>query len=244
MAIPIELSARIHNYNTGDEAMLEAAYHYIHAPGFDTYDLYALLSELPFLNDRVIDEVNSVYQRVVIANSLLPKAKEVYTDMAWALGFSELKEAEMINAIKVCHYCVMGAKTIASSLDLPERETLAAFARIGVQTAAHILLHGKTEEKSYVKSNLVYFAAIEVLALGTRTDSYQYCHVDPQNVDSNLFSSLDLIRPIVKIRKGEEKKFFAQIIFGGVLVENRIVTKGEIFYYLEEDDSQEDSGEA
>lgn len=241
MAIPIELSAKIHNYDTRDEAMLEAAYYYIHASGFDTSALYALLSELPFLNDRELSEVNPIYQRVVTANSLLPQAKIFYSDMADALNHLESDEdqSEMMNAIKISHYGVMGAKTMASAMNLSEREVLAACARIGVQIAVRFLLHGKEEEKPYVKANLVYFAAIEALALGTRTDSYQYCQIDPQKVDPNLFVSLDLIRPIIKIRKEEEKKFFTQIVFGGTPVENRIITESESFYYLGENDNQE-----
>ena len=144
--------------------------------------------------------------------------------------------------MKICHYTLMGVQAIAPAFDMPEREAVAAFARIGVQTASHFILNGCEAEKPYATAHLVFFTAIETLALGTLTDAYQYCHVNPQDASKESFWSLNYIRPIIQIHKGDdEKHFLTQVVFGDLPVEHRVIMGGETFYYVRNSDKSADS---
>lgn len=210
--------------------MLEIAHHLIGEPGIHTPELIGLFSGIPFLNDRDMVAMESILLRVRIANQLLPTIRSLFAD---EMAGSDLE-------LRTCHQGLIQAEELASAMNTPYRETMAAFARTGVQTAIHLLLNDQnTEIKRAAKTNLIFFSVIEMLALGTMTGSYQFCHVDPQNANPEFFTGYDTIRPIIKIRPGEdEKKFKGSIVFGETPIERVVVpVAGQEFYHIANDDS-------
>ena len=237
MAISNELSRKLSDSRSRDAAMLETARHYIDAPGVETDEMVQLFHDIPCLNDRVQAEVDEILLRVQLANGLLPQAKFIFSTSA---NFYEVpgKIEEQIDptpAFNICHNIVYMAEHLAESTNAPVRETMAALARIGVEVAIHFILTSERPEvKRDAKGNLIYFALVEMLALGTKTSAYQYCFTNPEKVKPGYFIHSDDIRPIIALRPGaDERNFKGSIVLGETSVEHLVVPeKGKEFFYL------------
>lgn len=217
--------------------MLDVARHYIDEPGVLTDEMVQLMEAAPFLNDRGQSELNQTLLDIGIANELLPRANQIFSLSAKIYGAPEKIEEQVdpAKAFSICHGGVYQAERFAESMNTPVRETIAALARIGAQVAIHFILTSeKPEIKSYAKTNLIYFALIEMLALGTRTNAYQYCYTDLQNTNPDFFRYRESIRPAVTFRPGEdERRFKGSIFFGETKIDHLVVAlKGREFYYL------------
>ena len=237
MADTPELRERFRNYETRDAAMLDIARLYIDAPGVGTDEMIQLFHDIPCLNDREQAGTNEILLRVKFANGLLPQAKFVFSTSA---NFYEMPEeieeqTDPTQAFNVCHNIVYMAEQLAETMNTPARETIAAFARVGVQVAIHFILTSeRPEAKRSAKGNLIYFALIEMLALGTKTNAFQYCFTNPEKTTPEFFRHLDTIRPIIALRPGEDvRKFKGSIVLGETSVEHLVVPKkGNEFYYI------------
>lgn len=205
--------------------MLGIARHLISEPGIYASELIGLISGTPFLNDRDAVAMESILLRVRLANQLLPTIRSLFADeMA---GF-DLE-------LRTCHQGLIQAEELASAMNTPYRETMAAFARAGVQVMVQYILNDERAEiKSAAKTHLIFFSLIEMLALGTKTGSYQFCHVDPQNINPDFFLGQDTIRPIIRIRPGDdERRFKGSVVFGETLIEQVVVpVAGHEFYHI------------
>ncbi len=172
-----------------------------------------------------------------LANGLLPQAKFIFSTSA---NFYEIPEkieeqVDPTQAFDICHNIVYMAEQLAETLNTPARETIAALARIGTEVAIHFILTGEgSEVKGMAKGNLIYFALIEMLALGTKTSAYQYCYTNPEKTTTEFFIYSDSIRPIIALRPGaDERNFKGSVVFGATTIEHLVVpVEGKEFFYL------------
>ena len=237
MADTPELRERFRNYETRDAAMLDIARLYIDALGVGTDEMIQLFHDIPCLNDRKLADINEIFLRVRVANEQLPQARYIFSLCA---NFYEVPEkieeqTDPGPAFVLCHNIVSQAEQLAETMNTPVRETIAVLARIGIQVAIHFILTSKRPEaKSQAKGNLIYFTLIEMLALGIKTNAYQYCFTNPEKATPEFFRHLDTIRPIIALRPGEdERKFKGSIVLGETAVEHLVVPKeGNEFYYI------------
>jgi|CXWL01.1.fsa_nt_gi hypothetical protein len=214
--------------------MLEIARHLIDEPGIEASELIGLLQKVPSLNDSDTGGIEDILLRVRFTNQILPQIRSLFADeMA---GFKL--------ELEICHQGLAQAEELASLLNTPYRETMAAFARAGIQVVIRFILQedGRLEIKSQAKTHLIFFALIEMLALGTKTGAYQFCYILPQTASPELFPDSDIIRPVVQVRPGEdERKFKGSVAFGQTLVERLIVPiPGQEFYYIADEDDSSD----
>ncbi len=234
MVITPELTQRFENPQSRDGAMLEIARFLISQPGIESLEMIKLLPQIPSLNDRNPDGIGDILLRVRLANQLLPEIKSVFGD-----GSSGFRLE-----LGTCNSGLAQAEELAGLLNAPYRETMAAFARAGVQTAIHLILNDERPEvKSIAKTHLIYFSLIEMLALGTKTGAYQYCFAHPQTASLEMFVDQETIRPIIQIRPGDdERKFKGSVAFGQTIIERLVVPlAGQEFYYIANDEPPPDS---
>ncbi len=238
MAITAELREKFGNHKTRDEVMLDIARHYIGAPGVETDEMVQLFQEIPCLNDREQSEVETILLRALLANDLLPQAKDIFSVTASIYGAPK-KIEEQTNptlAFRICHSAVCQAEQLAETMNSPVRETIAALARVGTTVAIHfILTDDRPETRGLAKANLLYFSLIEMLSLGTKTNAFQYCYTDPDTTTSEFFAHLDSIRPVIALRPGaDERKFKGSVAFGETPIDRVIPIEGREFYYVGE----------
>ncbi len=203
---------------------------------------------LPCLNELSEGEIQEVISRTAIANSMLERMK---TEMAVRLQLLRFPEEEGLTlqemleqcitagdvalALKIAHLLMGLAEIYSEEWNTPNRETHAAIARVATQTCLHFLSTSQDPRiRGYAKTNLIYFATIEMLAIGCKTGAYQFCFIAPDAATPQSFIRTDSISPIIRLYPGDdERKFKGALAFGQVGVsETFSPLPGTEFFFL------------
>lgn len=256
MALTPEIKERLSNPSERDSAMFDLMVELIREPSCSTEEMIRTSVGLPVLNELSEQQIHEVLLRVHFANQILPQIREEFASWLSAFlipGAERLDFNNIVSGISdsgtrttmitICHIMVSQAEVIAEKFQTPKRETYAAIARAASQMAIKILVESDDEDlKRYAKTNLVYFATLEMLAIGVKTGSYQFGFVNPKDATTESFPRQELISPVIALHPGEdEKRFKADLVLGGKKVDGRIKPlPGMEFFYLSQPDGSEE----
>ncbi len=240
-----ELEERFRHPDGGDREMIGVLHHLIALPVLSTQELVNTIEAVPFLNTSTPKQLQERLERVRQSQNILPIVQKEFVldfqdfmkpeDKPVEMTFDqELRLYPSVDLIKYCYILTAIVDHLATSLNLPVRETYAAVARLGIQVCIHSLSNDDTAARCQAKKSLHYFAAIEMLALGIKTNAYQFAFVDPYEVNAEIFELSDQIIPVIKVFPGEdETKFIASQAYGAIVVSKNIGPLGGLnFHYL------------
>ena len=221
MPISKEQSERLTNPQQSDTAMFEVAQHFIHEPAIQTHEITPLIETVPFLNQLDNSTSFDVVSRFKTVNEALPQIRIMLCGILEQLN-SELPESPE-ETLTVVNSLLASLDYLACEWNLPQRELCAAVARLGAESAIGQIVTGQDSlSKRQGKTHLIYFSLIEMLALGCRTNAYQFDFIHPDDVDVTLLSGLDTIQPLT-LADGD-KELQSKLVFGAIEVQQVVST--------------------
>lgn len=236
MPIPAELKDRLKDPKTADEVMMVIADYYINQPGVDGEELVRMTVIIPFLNGLRVDIAEQALDRVKMANDMLPNIKVFVGNFFKGIGFEGVGGTETLKvardlaaeekefagiSVNAFHVLLANEKELAEQMNLPLREFQAALARVGIETCVGLLLTSQDLEiRKLAKSNLLYFADIEMLSIGVRTNAYTLSFANPANVNPRMLQDGGTILPLMSVEG--DKSLQGALAFGDLEVKEVI----------------------
>ncbi len=234
MSLNPELDRKLRDPRTADAAMAEAAAYLIGQPGIRMEEIAQMTELLPFLNTVPAPIAEEILSRAKLTHDILPGVREFLGSYLRQLGFAGANGLDTLTqcrelavdslpmaqiAFNLVHGMLGQVEELASAMNMPTREFQAALARTGIETAVFLIEKSHDSAlKRYAKTNLLYFADIEMLSLGCRTNAYQFAFVDPEHIRPELLKHPDQIMPIITV----DESLKGPLAFGQIEVTDNI----------------------
>jgi len=235
----IELADRLKDPLKKDKVMMDVADYYIHQPGVDTDELVRMTVIIPFINGLRVDVIEKAIDRFQMANEMLPNVKVFVGNFLKIIGFDGVGGMETLKVARdlaaeepefagisfnTMHLLLAREKELAEQMNQPLREFQAALARVGIETCVGILLNSQDLEiRRLAKQNLLYFADIEMLSIGVRTNAYTLSFANPAKVNPRMLQDGGTIMPLLNV---EGDKALRGALALGQLEVSEIVSSG------------------